>query len=571
MSRKQALDSFGLAVALFMLTAAIPFAYAQATEIPPNSASKPAVPIPDVLGTFHKLSVRSGTVYMKNEQMEDALRRQPEIAAGGLEVVNDTSSADLVLQVNRPLMTFDWAYKLIDANTEAVVLSGKVSGFDGGVASSRIALELVQRIRVLRPLPATEASTSASVSDQSPSSAPVNATPADVLRQCKSVFVRSTTVYLREELLRSAFQERPEFAAWGLKLSRTSDSADVIIEITRPVFTFDWTYKVTERRAGTELLSGKVVAWDGQSAAPKLAANIVDLIRVSRPTPDLSTASPSHGRETTRGQQSWSVRDVSIGFETVQIIHLPENETRVSLNITQDEITISSGLLTAVKIPMTSIVAISYDTETTNTGPADAYWKFWDDSIRWADPEPEAATFQVLAMAPIMYAGSVIPELEKKRHNNVSILHLASEGKVERVRFEVPKDHRQLLAALQTATGIEWTDLSKAAEELKKGPESRLIHQGRLVTDRQLQLGPAKLPAGTYSILLLPKNDSHGKIFVFAGEVTTEPLTGADVEIYGISRGVPGIVSATYLLRPDTNVIDEIHFGGRVVRLVAAQ
>ncbi len=564
MSRHQALHVCTLAVTFFVVTGAVEFVSAQDTGKPPNSSSAPPVPNTDILRTFRKLSVRSGTVYMKSEQMEDALRRQPEFAAWGLETVNDVTSADLVLQVNRPFLTFDWDYKLTDAHTAALVVSGKVSGFDGGVASSRIAAELIQRIRVLRPVPATEGS--ASVSDRLTNPASAGAPPADVLRQCKSLFVRSTTVYMNETLLRSALQERPEFAAWGLKLSSTPDSAEVIIEVARPVFTFDWTYKVTERRSGTVLLSGKVVAWDGPSAAPKLAANIVELIRVSRPTPEPSTARAGTGRSTV-GDQSWAVQDAFIGFETVQIIHLPENETKVILSIGQDAIAISSGSFTAVTIPTTSVVATSYDMEKTNTGPADAYWKFWSDFFSTGgDPSGVA-----LILAPIWLGGGVIPELEKGTRHNVSILY-QNAGQIGRVRFEVPKDHQKLLAALETATSIHWTDLSKAAQELRKGPESRLLEiQGRLVTDRELQLGPAKLPAGRYSILLLRKKPSSGEIYVFAGDATTEPMTRAYVELYGFPRGGGGIDLATYVLRPDTNVIDEIHFDGQVMRLVAAR
>jgi hypothetical protein len=58
--------------------------------------------------------------------------------------------------------------------------------------------------------------------------------------------------------------------------------ADVIIDIDRPLFTYTFTYKITNRSNGGILATGKVTAFDGNSAAPKLAQRIVEEMKIAR-------------------------------------------------------------------------------------------------------------------------------------------------------------------------------------------------------------------------------------------------------------------------------------------------
>ena len=60
------------------------------------------------------------------------------------------------------------------------------------------------------------------------------------------------------------------------------DTADIIIDIDRPLFTYTFTYKITDRSNGIVLATGKVTAFDGNSAAPKLAQRIIEEMKVAR-------------------------------------------------------------------------------------------------------------------------------------------------------------------------------------------------------------------------------------------------------------------------------------------------
>ena len=58
--------------------------------------------------------------------------------------------------------------------------------------------------------------------------------------------------------------------------------ADIIIETDRPLFTYTFTYKITQRSNGILLATGKITAFDGDAAAPKLAGRIIEEIRKAR-------------------------------------------------------------------------------------------------------------------------------------------------------------------------------------------------------------------------------------------------------------------------------------------------
>ena len=58
--------------------------------------------------------------------------------------------------------------------------------------------------------------------------------------------------------------------------------ADIVIDIDRPLFTFTFTYKITDRENGVLLASGKITAFDGNAAAPLLTARIIEEIKKAR-------------------------------------------------------------------------------------------------------------------------------------------------------------------------------------------------------------------------------------------------------------------------------------------------
>jgi hypothetical protein len=77
----------------------------------------------------------------------------------------------------------------------------------------------------------------------------------------------------------------PEMRDWGIHVVDDRQGADVYIDVTRPFLTFDWIYKMIDNRTGTVLRTDEVMAWDGPTASPQLAAEIIKQIRAARPLP----------------------------------------------------------------------------------------------------------------------------------------------------------------------------------------------------------------------------------------------------------------------------------------------
>ncbi len=109
--------------------------------------------------------------------------------------------------------------------------------------------------------------------------------PRYLLGHARTIFICSSTSYFEPVQLQNALRKRSEFEAWEMAIIDRRDKgeiADMIIEVDRPLFTFTFTYKITDRSAGILLTAGKVTAWDGNAAAPLLARTIVEDIKKVR-------------------------------------------------------------------------------------------------------------------------------------------------------------------------------------------------------------------------------------------------------------------------------------------------
>jgi len=109
--------------------------------------------------------------------------------------------------------------------------------------------------------------------------------PNALLSRARILYVYSNTEYFETVQLQNALRKRNEVDAWQLAMIDGWDKrnvADTEIEIDRPLFTFTFTYKITNRSTGLLLATGKVTAFDGNAAAPMLAERIVEEIRKAR-------------------------------------------------------------------------------------------------------------------------------------------------------------------------------------------------------------------------------------------------------------------------------------------------
>lgn len=108
--------------------------------------------------------------------------------------------------------------------------------------------------------------------------------PRALLANAQTVFVSSDTEFFDSIQLQNALRKRAEFEAWKLVIVddwQKRQVADIMIEIDRPLFTFTYTYKITDRN-GVLLTTGKLNAFDGNVAAPLLTARIIEDIKKAR-------------------------------------------------------------------------------------------------------------------------------------------------------------------------------------------------------------------------------------------------------------------------------------------------
>jgi len=116
-----------------------------------ESGSDPA----GILRSARSIFVESHTIWMKGNLLQDALYTRPEMREWGIRIVDDRNGADIYIDVTRPFLTYDWIFKMINPKTGMVLGTGKVTAIDGPAAAQRLAIDIVNQIRSVRPVPTT--------------------------------------------------------------------------------------------------------------------------------------------------------------------------------------------------------------------------------------------------------------------------------------------------------------------------------------------------------------------------------------------------------------------------------
>ncbi len=107
------------------------------------------------------------------------------------------------------------------------------------------------------------------------------ATPADLLRSFKSLYVNSKTVYIKKGVTEGAILKELRKKQLDLAIAiKTDSSAETVLTIERQGLwpQWDYSYRLDHQTSGTVLAAGKVKAIDGGSAAKQIAEQIVKRI-----------------------------------------------------------------------------------------------------------------------------------------------------------------------------------------------------------------------------------------------------------------------------------------------------
>lgn len=88
--------------------------------------------------------------FVKQAEVENALREQPEFRKWKLEIVTRPQLADLVVEIHRTPFTTNFPFRVLDTIGNRVVMSGEVSSLFGTV-SGRVARSMMKQMKKFRP------------------------------------------------------------------------------------------------------------------------------------------------------------------------------------------------------------------------------------------------------------------------------------------------------------------------------------------------------------------------------------------------------------------------------------
>jgi mono/diheme cytochrome c family protein len=109
-----------------------------------------------------------------------------------------------------------------------------------------------------------------------------SANPTEIMRAAKTIFIASKTVFLKPDQLENELRKRPEFAAMELVIVKDARAANLRVDLDRPLFTFTFTFSVSNPETSLVVANGKVNAFDGNFAAPKIAKEILKRLQEAR-------------------------------------------------------------------------------------------------------------------------------------------------------------------------------------------------------------------------------------------------------------------------------------------------
>ena len=126
-----------------------------AATVPQSSNAISGVDPKQILKSARTIFIRSKTSFLTGDTLDRALAQQKDWEKLGLTIVQDPRVADLLIELDRPLFTYIHTFVISDKRTTIVLGSGKVTAFDGTIASGGLAKDIVKIFSAARfPVPA---------------------------------------------------------------------------------------------------------------------------------------------------------------------------------------------------------------------------------------------------------------------------------------------------------------------------------------------------------------------------------------------------------------------------------
>jgi len=363
------------------------------------------------------------------------------------------------------------------------------------------------------PEPASEPDTPAS--EQAP--VPAKTDPEDALRSFKSYYIKSDTIYLHREMLQTELQKRREFSAWELTPAEDLKAADVLITITLPFLTWEWNYRMVHQPSGTEVGMGKVSAAVEKTAAPQLAAMIVERIRSARPLPasfqnTQSTPQVLLSPLAEKGK-SWDVRYI---WGSV----LPHQDTPVTLTLNRERMTVRNSKTLMFSAPVLNLSAFDSRTEVHRAT------EDWEEA--W-DKMPEATLALFIFALPVFWAGEGIAAPIKSTDHFVR-MYWIEDGATKSAEFRVrTRDTKSLFAELNKVIRTPVEDLQQLSQARLKLIAEQFDASPIVELDRQVNVGWRTIAPGAYRLVVVPREQNLAEVYFFPASFQGGSFNARDV------------------------------------------
>jgi len=115
-----------------------------ATDVPQSSAAIADSNPKQILKNAKTIYIHSKTSFLTVDTLQRALALQKDWTALGLTIVADQRVADLLIEIDRPLFTYVHTFVLSDKRTSIILGTGKVTAFDGTIASDGLAKDILK-------------------------------------------------------------------------------------------------------------------------------------------------------------------------------------------------------------------------------------------------------------------------------------------------------------------------------------------------------------------------------------------------------------------------------------------
>jgi hypothetical protein len=115
-----------------------------AADVPQSSAAIADAKPSQILKNAKTIAIHSKTSFLTVDTLDRALVGQKDWEKLGLTIVQDPRVADLLIEIDRPLFTYVHTFVIVDKRTSIVLGSGKVTAFDGTIASTGLAKDITK-------------------------------------------------------------------------------------------------------------------------------------------------------------------------------------------------------------------------------------------------------------------------------------------------------------------------------------------------------------------------------------------------------------------------------------------